>query len=182
MKIKHFALGACALFVLISGASHADTFEPKSISIGVDYRIHFGGSARVKPEAPTFGFNVNLAPAQDAFSMMSVRPTVSYKPVEANSLMDIRFDSRTQEVRNMYVGGVGVLQKITRVNVDGAPGVVDTVISWPLVATGFVTFYAYAESQNKPKPAPPAPAPSCASFAGHSDASMGIAPCVLFSD
>ena len=180
MKIKHFALSAASLLAIFSGVLHADTFEPKGASVGVDYRIPFGGSTRMKAEAPTFGFNFNVTPAQDPLGMVDVRPSLGYKSTTLNKLIDVRFDSKTQAVRNMYVGGVSVLQKVVRVNVDGAPGVVDTVISWPMVAVGFVGFYAWADDRQKIKAA--APAPACVTFSDTSDTSMGIAPCAGFSN
>jgi hypothetical protein len=178
MQFKSLALTAAALLATYSGVLHADAFEPQGIRVGVDYRIPFGGSVRVKPEAPSFGFTVELAREQNRFGMGDYTPTLSSQSAQFNKLMDMRFDSKTQNLRSMYVGGVSVLKTVSRVNVDGTPGVIATEISWPMVAVGMTGFALWANNQVNNSTVTPVP-DSCTTvgFNQVSEAVYGVTVC-----
>ena len=150
MHIKPSALGAAALLALFTLTASADPLDAQTtaVSLGVNYRVTFGGSPMVRPEAPTFGFTMNVTRPQDSFSMGLSQPAVAIQSSNLNSILDIRFDQRTESLRALYVGSVNVLKTVSRVNVDeagtagagsgAAGGVVDYTISWPLVGLGIV--------------------------------------------
>ena len=176
MKFKHLALSAAVLLSTMSTASNADSFEPKAVSAGVEYRVSFGGSTRAKPPAPTFGFNVNVTRAQSGPGFDFAAPTLSYTENKYNKLLDVRFDANTKELHSMHVNGVDVLYDSVRLNMDpadialkqreGAVGI--NAVNWPLAATavvGFLVVDTRAQDdakKNKIIPVPtPAPVKSC---------------------
>lgn len=176
MKFKHLALSAAVLLSTMSTASSADSFEPRAVSAGVEYRISFGGSTRAKPQAPTLGFNVNVTRAQNGPGFDFTPPTLSYTENKYNKLLDVRFDASTKALYSMHVNGVDVLYDAARLNLDpaevalkqstGAVGI--NAVNWPLAATAVAGFLvvdnmAQDDAKNKKNAQVPTPVPSCVS-------------------
>ncbi|MEY2860039.1 MAG: hypothetical protein RL392_497 [Pseudomonadota bacterium] len=160
MTFKYLALSAAILLSTMSTASNADSFEPKAVSAGVEYRIKFGGSTRAKPQAPTFGFNVNVTRAQNGPAFDFAPLTLSYTENKYNKLLDVRFNANTKALYSMHVNGVDVLYDAARLNLDpadvalkqstGAVGI--NAVNWPLAATavfGFVIVDNMAQDDAK---------------------------------
>jgi hypothetical protein len=118
MKLQPLALIAAGLIATISTAANADSFEPRVVSAGVEYRISLGGSTRTKPPAPTLGFNINVIRAQNGPAFDFVIPTLSLSENKFNKLIDVRFDADTKVLHSMHVNGVNVLKDATRLNMD----------------------------------------------------------------
>jgi hypothetical protein len=116
MKFKHFAMSTAVLLSTMSTASNADSFEPKAVSAGVEYRMIFGGSTRAKPQAPTLGFNVSLIRAQNGPAIDFSPPSFSYTDNRHSKLIDARFDSNSKTLTSMHVNGVDVLYDSVRLN------------------------------------------------------------------
>lgn len=169
-------IAACGSMLSISTV-HAQSFTEQNVSLGVDYRISFSGSPRAKPEVPTFGFNISMDRRN---SLENSTPSIATN-LSSNSfskLLDIRFDSDSKAVRNMYVGNVNVLIPVKKMGVDGVSETTTTQLSWPLVAAGFASFYVWAEDRMK-KPAPAAN--TCNVTLNDQMPSMGINCCPAFS-
>lgn len=168
MKFQPLALIAAGLIATISTASNAESFEPRAVSAGVEYRISLGGSTRAKAPAPTFGFNVNVIRAQNGPAFDFVIPKLNFSENKSKKLIDVRFDADTKALHSMHVNGVNVLTDPTLLNLSpdevnlkqttGTSGINYALVAALVVGAVVIDGTVVQDDSNKDKKTP---APAC---------------------
>jgi hypothetical protein len=101
--------------------------------------LPFGGVSR-RQEAPILGFAIDHKQPQGPRDGFSVSPLQSFAPGNIRSLVDIRFNTQTQNWQRFRIGGVDALAYTTRMRADGTTETVGTLAEIPTwaIVTGVV--------------------------------------------